>query len=322
MAPIAGYTDSPFRRLVREAGAGLVYTELVSSEALVRRNVKTMALMRHSPEERPLSVQLLGKDPGTLAWAAVAAVDAGADIVDLNLGCPAHKVVTHGSGAALLKSPELVKEIITEMRKSVAVPLTIKTRTGWDEGSKNLLRIVEIANECGIDAVAIHLRTKTQGFKKGIDMKSLTDAVRFSRIPVIGNGDIATPQDAKAMMETSGCAGVMIGRGALGVPWIFRLTGDYLQNGQLELPSLRKVRDTMLRHLELMVGLYGEAKGVRLFRKHLVHYSRGGPLSPLSGARYSSDFRAKAVIVDKHRDLVKLIERYFDFLMESRSCIE
>ncbi|MCL5277024.1 MAG: tRNA dihydrouridine synthase DusB [Deltaproteobacteria bacterium] len=317
MAPIAGYTDSPFRRIVGEAGAGLVYTELISSDALVRRNGKTMVLLRHSPAERPLNVQLLGKDPGTLVDAAMAAIDAGADMIDLNLGCPARTVVANGAGAALLKEPGLVKEIMTEMRKAIAVPFTLKTRTGWDDSSKNILQIVETANECGIDAIAIHLRTRAQGFKKGIDMQDLVGAVRASRVPVIGNGDILTPQDAKAMMEVSGCAGVMIGRGALGAPWIFGLAGDYLQHGRSELPSLEYVRDTMLRHLGLMVEFYGEAGGVMRFRKHLVHYSRGGPVSPLSGARYSSRFRAESVMVDKYEVLVKLIGGYFDSLMES-----
>lgn len=317
MAPIAGYTDSPFRRIVKATGAGLVYTELISADALVHTNKKTLLLLQHSPEEKPLSVQLLGKDPGILVKASEIAVALGADIIDLNLGCPAHNVVNNGAGSALLKKPELVKEILTAMRKALKVPFTIKTRTGWDSSSKNILQIVALANEQGVDAMAIHLRTKAEGFKKGIDMQSLIDAVRHSRIPVIGNGDIITPLDAKNMMDESGCAGIMIGRGVLGAPWIFKLTKDYIQNNRFELPSISYVRDILLRHLNLMVEFYGEIKGVKLFRKHLVHYSRGGIISPLSHARYSSDFRAKTVIIDKHGVLIKVINEYFDFLMEA-----
>lgn len=316
MAPIAGYTDSPFRMIARSEGAGLVYTELVSADALIHANKKTLVLMRHSRQERPLVIQLLGKDPETLVRASAAAVDAGADIIDLNLGCPARNVVAHGSGAALLKNPDRVREIVTEMRKAVNVPLTIKIRTGWDEGSKNVLSIVGIANECGVDAIAIHLRTRAQGFKKGIDLQSLVEAVRHSSIPVIGNGDILTPADARNMMDASGCAGVMVGRGALGAPWLFRMIGDYVDRGSFLLPPLSRVREILLEHLDLMASFYGETKGVKLFRKHLVHYSRGGPSSPLRGARHSSDFRAKAVTIDKHVPLIKLINEYFDYLTE------
>ncbi len=316
MAPIAGYTDSPFRRMVTGSGAGLVYTELISADALVHKNKKTLMLMKYSPEEKPVTVQLLGKNAGILAEAAGMAMDAGADIVDLNLGCPAHNVVSNGAGAALLKKPELVREIAAAMRKALAIPFTIKARTGWDEDSKNILQIVDIANEQGVDAIAIHLRTRAMGFKKGIDMQSLIEAVRRSKVPVIGNGDITAPQDAKHMMAASGCAGVMVGRGALGAPWIFGMIIDYMQDRGFVLPSLPSIRETVLNHLHFMVEFYGETKGVKLFRKHLVHYSRGGPASPLLHARHSSDFRAKAVIIDKLEPLIKLINGYFDYLME------
>lgn len=311
MAPIAGYTDSPFRRIVMNMGAGLVYTELVSAEALVRNNKKTLMLMTHTPEEKPIAVQLLGNNIDTLVKASQTAIAGGADIIDLNLGCPARKVVANGSGAALLKKPDSIREIIIEMRKAINIPFTIKTRIGWDEGSKNILQIVDIANEHGIDAIAIHLRTKTQGFKKGIDMQSLIEAARISKIPVIGNGDILSPHDVKYMIETSGCAGVMIGRGALGNPWIFQMLVDYMKENTYSLPSLSTIKNIMIWHVSMMNEFYGEIKGIKLFRKHLVHYSKGGPVSPLTGARYIADFRAKAVTIERLEPLINLINTYF-----------
>ena len=317
MAPIAGYTDSPYRRIVRSTGAGLVYTELISAEALVRGNKKTKMLMEHTPEEKPIAVQLLGNKIDTLVRASQIARDGGADIIDLNIGCPARNVVANGSGAALLKKPELLREILIEMRKAITIPFTVKTRIGWDEVSKNILQIVDIANESGVDAMAIHLRTKTQGFKKGIDMQSLTDAVKISRIPVIGNGDILSPLEAKSMIEQSGCAGVMIGRGAIGNPWIFQMIVDYLQKGTYVLPALSTIRGIMIKHIRMMSTFYGEQKGIKLFRKHLVHYSKGGPVSPLTGAKYSSDFRAAAVTMEGLEPLIQLINSFFDRFVEA-----
>ncbi len=314
MAPIAGYTDSPFRRIARRERAGLVYTELISADALVHANKKTLTLLAHTPEERPLVIQLLGKDPDTLVKAAGIAVTLGADVIDLNLGCPAHNVVQNGAGAALLRKPELVRDIVAAMRAAIPVPLTIKTRTGWDEGSKNILQIIDIANEQKVDAVAVHLRTKAQGFKKGIDVQSLIEAVKHSAVPVIGNGDVATPREAVDMMDVSGCAGVMIGRAALGAPWIFGMTADYGETGACGMPPLRRVKDIMRDHLHYMVEFYGEEKGVKLFRKHVVHYSRGGAVSPLSNAPHGADFRSKAVTIDKAAPLLNLIDDYFDYL--------
>jgi len=316
MAPIAGYTDSPFRRMVKKAGAGLLYTQLISANALIHNNEKTLTLLKHLPEEKPIAVQLLGRDIDVLIKASQTAMDAGADIIDLNLGCPARNVVNNGTGSALLKNPELIKEIITAMRKAIPIPFTIKTRTGWDENSKNILQIVDIANEQMVDAIVIHLRTKNQGFRKGIDIQSLTDAVKRSDIPVIGNGDISTPEDVKRMMETSGCAGVMIGRGALGAPWIFRLTIEYMQKEKFNLPSILAVRDIILEHLNLMAKFYDETKCVKLFRKHLVYYSKGGAVSPLLTAPGSSALRAGALTTDKLEYLIKLINEYFKYLME------
>ncbi len=317
MAPIAGYTDSPFRRIVMHMGAGLVYTELISAEALVRNNKKTMMLMAHTPEEKPIAVQLLGNNIDALVKASQIAIAGGANIIDLNLGCPARNVVANGSGAALLKKPELIREIIIEMRKAIEIPFTIKTRIGWDEGSRNILQIVDIANEHGVDAIAIHLRTKVQGFKKGIDIQSLIDAVKISKIPVIGNGDILRPLDAEYMMETSGCAGVMIGRGALGNPWIFQMLVDSMKKNTYFLPSLSTIKNIMIEHVRMMNEFYGENKGIKLFRKHLVYYSKGGPVSPLTGARYISGFRAKAVTIERIEPLIKLINTYFDRFTEA-----
>ncbi len=314
MAPLAGYTDSPFRRLVCGMGSGLVSTELISAEALVHNNQKTMMLMAHTTQEKPFAVQLLGNNTDALVRASQIAIGSGADIIDLNLGCPARNVVANGSGAALLRTPERIREIIREMRAAIPVPFTVKTRLGWDETSKNILQIVDIANEQGVDALAIHLRTRQQWFKKGIDLQSLADAVKLSKIPIIGNGDILTPDDARTMLEASGCAGVMIGRGAIGNPWIFQMIVDSQQKGEYRVPSLQDVRDVMIKHVRMMHEFYGEPKGVKLFRKHLVHYSRGGPVSPLTGARYSADFRAKAVTTEGLEPLVELINAYFDHL--------
>ncbi|MGC8579361.1 MAG: tRNA dihydrouridine synthase DusB [bacterium] len=316
MAPIAGYTDSPFRRVVKNYGAGLVYTELISADALVHNNQKTLLLLKHFPEEKPIVMQLLGNKIDTLIKASMIAISYGADIIDLNVGCPARNVVNNGSGSALLKKPESLREILIEMRKAIPIPFTMKTRTGWDDSSKNILQIVDMANECGLNAIAIHLRTRAQGFKKGIDMQSLIDAVKISRIPVIGNGDILTPEDARHMMETSGCAGIMIGRGAIGNPWIFQLIIDYIEKGSYTVPSLSIVKEIMISHVSMMSEFYGETKGVKLFRKHLVHYSKGSRISPLLSAKHSSDFRAKAMTIEKLEPLINLITEYLDHLMK------
>lgn len=316
MAPIAGYTDSPFRRIVKNCGASLVYTELISADALVHNNSKTMLILRHFQQEKPIVVQLLGNKIDTLIKASQIAISFGADIIDLNVGCPARNVVNNGSGSALLRTPKILKEILIEMRKVIPIPFTIKTRIGWDENSKNILQVVDLANECKLDAIAIHLRTKTQGFKKGIDIQSLIDSVKISKIPVIGNGDILTPEDAKRMIEVSGCDGIMIGRGAIGNPWIFQMIIDYLEKGAYIVPSLSFVREIMISHLKMMCEFYGEIKGVKLFRKHLVHYSKGSSISPLMSARYSTNFRSKAMTIERLENILMLINEYFNYLTE------
>jgi len=275
LAPMAGITDLPFRMISVEEGCALVVTEMVSAKGLVMGGEKSFSLLASSPKEKPVAVQLFGSEPETMAEAAAIVEGLGADIVDINMGCPVAKVVKNNSGSALLKNLPLIERIVGAVRKSMDIPLTIKIRAGWNSSSVVAREVLKVAEAGGVDAITLHARTKNQGFGGLADWSLIRDLKTDAKIPVIGNGDIKSPLDALKMLNFTGCDGVMIGRAAIGDPWIFRNTLSLLDSGAFDATSIEEKRGKILHHLDLMLERYGPAKGIKIFRKHLSAYSRG-----------------------------------------------
>jgi len=286
LAPLAGVTTAPFRLLCRELGAAFSYTELISADGLVRgrgeSRLNTFRLLQSLPGERPFAVQIFGADPAILAEAAriVSALDA--DLVDLNFGCPDRKVVARGAGAALMRDPGKAAEIFRAVREATRLPLTVKMRSGWDQGAINAPEIARAAEAAGLDAVTVHARTGKQGFKGSADWQVIRQVVEAVKIPVIGNGDVASAGDVRQIFQETGCAAVMIGRAVRGNPWIFRI----LQGGPE--PTMAERRDTALRHLQMLEDLSGPDQAVREMRLHLAWYSKGLPAAAAIRRRINS----------------------------------
>ena len=279
LAPMAGVTDRPFRKLCKAMGAGLVVSEMVSSNSLLWGSEKTRRRIDHSGEAEPRSVQIVGADPQQMAEAARYNVDYGADIVDINMGCPAKKVCHVAAGSALMKNESLVAQILSAVVNAAGVPVTLKIRTGWDVDHRNGARIANIAQDCGIQALAVHGRTRACGFAEGtVEYDTIAEIKRAVSIPVIANGDIRTPAQARQVLDYTGADAVMIGRAAQGRPWIFREIAHYLATGEiLADPCPLRVRDILLDHLHNLYALYGDYSGVRVARKHIGWYSKGHP---------------------------------------------
>lgn len=278
LAPMAGVTDLPFRLLVKEMGCGLVYTEMISAQGLVYGNIRTREMLRVDPRERPLAVQLFGSSPDTLARAAVLAVQAGADIIDLNMGCPTPKIVKNGEGAALMRQPALAYEIMCRVAAAVPVPVTVKMRKGWDDSEVNAVALARLAQRAGLKAVAVHGRTRAQFYSGVADWESIARVKDSVTIPVLGNGDVQSPEDAQRMLTLTGCDGIMIGRGVQGNPWLFHAVAHYLATGAVPSPPTRRERLIMLlRHLDLLVAYKGEYIGCQEMRRHAAWYVRGLP---------------------------------------------
>ena len=274
---MAGITDYPCRRLAKEHGSSLAFTEMVSANGLIR---KGRALLMIREDEHPVSVQLFGSDSQILSEAAEIAEAAGADAVDINMGCPAEQVVRTGAGAELMRSPERVKRILLEVRRVIRIPLTIKIRSGWDPAQRNAVRISKMAEDSGVDAVTIHPRTRTQGFRGRADWDLIGEVKRAVHIPVIGNGDVTSSILAQRMQEATGCDAVMIGRGALGNPWIFSPEKPETPKERPSLwPSPEERRNVIDHHFSLLQDFYGEERALREIRRHLTWYSRGLPSS-------------------------------------------
>ena len=277
-APMAGVTDRAFRIIARRFGCGLAYTEMVSDQALLYGNRKTLAILNREGESGVLSVQIFGSNPDFLARAAQIAEEMGADIIDINMGCPTPKIVKNGEGAALMKDPRLAARIVREVVGRVNVPVTVKMRKGWDEHSANAVELALFVQEAGAAAVAVHGRLRTQFYSGKADWGIIRAVKEAVRIPVIGNGDVWSPQDAQAMLRETGCDGVMIGRAALGNPWIFRQTVHYLATGELlPPPSLPERVAVALAHFDLLVETKGEKTAVLAMRKHAAWYLKGVP---------------------------------------------
>lgn len=287
LAPMAGVTNAPFRLVCREAGAGPLTSEEIDARALVMGNGKTEALARYLPEERPLAMQLLGNDPDVLAEAARRLEAAGADGIDLNMGCPVAKIVAKGQGAALMRDPLGAAVILRTLRKAVAGPLTIKIRGGWDDRALNAVEVARIAEAEGVDAITVHPRTRSQQFTGRAPWAIIADVVAAVRVPVVGNGDVRSVDDARAMVAATGCAAVMIGRGALGRPWVFR--------GRAVTRDERAA--VVRRHCALIEAHLPERLALVQLKKHLAWYSDGLPNSArtrpaLFAARTAAEARA------------------------------
>lgn len=306
LAPLAGITNLPFRIMIKDSGCGLVCSEMVSANGLVHQSQKTIGLLASVPEEKPVSIQIFGSKPSIMADAARMVAESGADILDINFGCSVKKIIKSGAGAALMKAPALAEKILTAVREAVDIPLTIKIRTGWDSSGKQALEIAKIAEGCGVDAIAVHPRTATQGFR-GIADRSVIHAVKASvRIPVIGNGDILFATDAVDMMRETGCDAVMIGRAAIGNPWIFTQTSALLQDRQPPEPDLAARFDVMENYLKSSVRYFGELHACRMMRSRLCWF--------VKGLRFSSGFRESIKQLSSEAEALGLIRAYFSLL--------
>ena len=276
VAPMAGVTDRPFRQLCKTMGAGMAVSEMVASNSLLWGSEKTRRRANHEGEVEPIAVQIAGADPKMLAEAAQYNVDQGAQIIDINMGCPAKKVCNVMAGSALLKDEQLVGRILDAVVGAVSVPVTLKIRTGWDRSSRNALCVARIAENAGIRALAIHGRTRACGFSGNAEYETIAAVKAETGIPVIANGDIVTPERVKQVLEYTKADGVMIGRAAQGRPWMFREISHYLQTGEhLPPPEVAEIHRVLVAHLHDLYEFYGEYTGVRVARKHISWYTKG-----------------------------------------------
>ena len=280
LGPMAGVTDLPFRLLCKEMGCNMLYTEMVSAKAILYKNKNTKELLNIDKNEHPVGVQLFGSDPDIMAQIAAQVEEGECDFIDINMGCPVPKIVNNGEGSALLKQPKLVEEILTKMVKAVNKPVTVKIRKGFENGTVYAVEIAKIAESCGVSAIAVHGRTREQYYSGKADWDVIKDVKKAVKTPVIGNGDIFSAEDAKAMKEYTGCDGLMVARGARGNPWIFREIKEYLENGNvIDKPTINDIREMIIRHAKMLVNYKGEYTGIREMRKHIAWYTAGLPHS-------------------------------------------
>lgn len=313
LAPMAGVTDKPFRQLCKRLGAGMAVSEMTISDPRFWQTRKSLHRMDHDGEPAPVSVQLAGTEPQQLAEAARYNVDHGAQIIDINMGCPAKKVCNAWAGSALMRDEALVARILEAVVRAVDVPVTLKIRTGWAEGQRNAPVIARIAEASGIAALTVHGRTRDQQYTGVAEYDTIADIKSLLKIPVIANGDIDSPEKARAVLDATGCDAVMIGRAAQGRPWIFREVAHYLTTGDtLPPPSLQEIRDVLLGHLDHLHAFYGELQGVRIARKHLGWYAKDRPEH--SDAQRAA-FRAVVNRAETAEAQSRLTRDYFDALI-------
>ena len=301
LAPMAGVTDLPFRILCKEQGAGLICMEMVSAKGIFYNNKNTEELLRIDEAERPVSLQLFGSDPGIVSEMAKRIEDRPFAVLDLNMGCPAPKIVNNGDGCALMKNPVLAGEIIEKTVRAIQKPVTVKIRSGFDEAHKNAVELARVAQESGAAAVIVHGRTREQFYSGKADWDMIRQVKEAVSVPVIGNGDLRAGKDIEEMHRLTGCEGFMVGRGAQGNPWIFREMLHYLNfHEELPAPSAQEIAAMIKRHAKLLIKLKGEYTGVREMRKHAAWYT--------SGCRHSAKLRVRINQVEKMEDLLALFE--------------
>ncbi len=310
LAPLAGITNLPLRLLAKTWGAGLVCAEMVSANGLVHQSRKTHAMLESDPAERPISIQLFGAEPAIMAQAARMVADAGADILDINFGCSVRKIVKTGAGVALMREAQRAAAVLTAVRRAVAIPLTIKIRSGWSASGEQAVEIARIAVDCGVDALAVHPRTASQGFSGKADWPLIGRIKAQAKIPVIGNGDIAVPQDALRMLAETGCDAVMIGRAAIGNPWLFGQINSLLATGTFTEATVQQRGDAMRRYIVDTVAYCGEGVGCRMLRSRLGWFVKG---LPRAGA-----FRERIKQLQTRAEALMAVEAYFADLLSPR----
>jgi tRNA-dihydrouridine synthase B len=314
VAPMAGVTDRPFRQLCKRMGAAMAVSEMVASNSLLWGSEKTRRRANHEGETEPIAVQIAGADPRMLAEAARYNVDQGAQIIDINMGCPAKKVCNVMAGSALLRDEPLVQRILETVVKAVRVPVTLKIRTGWDRAHRNALRVARMAEDAGVAALAIHGRTRACGFSGEAEYDTIAAVKAAVRMPVIANGDIRTPERVREVLAKTRADAVMIGRAAQGRPWMFREIDHYLATGEhLPAPEVEEIRHVLIAHLEELYAFYGEETGVRVARKHISWYTKG-----LAGA---AAFRHAMNQLQTCAEQLAGINRFFAELAHNARCL-
>ena len=302
LAPMAGVTDLPFRKLCKEQGAGLICMEMVSAKAISFHNKNTEALMEIDKCEKPVSMQLFGSEPELMARVAAEIEERPFDILDINMGCPVPKVVNNGEGSALLKNPELIVKIVKSVSSAIKKPLTVKVRIGFENEPVDIVDIAKRVEDAGAAAIAVHGRTRQQYYSGTADWDAIRRVKEAVSIPVIGNGDVDSPEKAEALIKETGCDGVMIGRAVRGNPWLFRELNHYFETGEkLPRPSVEEVREMILRHARMQIDLKGEFTGIREMRKHVAWYT--------AGMRHSAALRRETNLVSSYEELEKLLGR-------------
>lgn len=302
LAPMAGVTDLPFRKLCKEQGAGLICMEMVSAKAISFHNKNTEALMEIDKCENPVSMQLFGSEPELMARVAAEIEERPFDILDINMGCPVPKVVNNGEGSALLKNPELIVKIVKSVSSAIKKPLTVKVRIGFENEPVDIVEIAKRVEDAGAAAIAVHGRTRQQYYSGTADWDTIRRVKEAVTIPVIGNGDVDSPEKAEALIKETGCDGVMIGRAVRGNPWLFRELNHYFETGEkLPRPSAEEVREMILRHARMQIDLKGEFTGIREMRKHVAWYT--------AGMRHSAALRRETNLVNSYEELEQLLSR-------------
>ncbi len=303
LSPMAGVTDLPFRLICKEQNCGMLYTEMINAKALCYDDENTKKMLKIEEAEHPVAVQIFGSDPEFMGRAAEIMNEYPNEILDINMGCPAPKVIKNGDGSALMKNPKLAEEVLKAVVKNSKKPVTLKIRKGWDDNSINAVEIAKIAEASGISALAIHGRTREQYYSGKADWNIIAEIKNNIGIPVIGNGDVFSVEDARNMLDKTNCDAIMIGRGAQGNPWIFKRINHYMQTGEiLPEPALEEKINTAIKHLDLAVKEHGEYIAVREMRKHIAWY--------LKGLRNSARIRDEINKIESHQEVVNRLNEY------------